>query len=123
MTNVFQKIEKFFKKSRIYNDKEAKLLEVVQKMVTSSDVDLVYNPMNNVFYLSNEKLHYYMKITDFEITITNTKFNYNHTYSSQFGNELLAIVKDAIHLRVQEFDRKVFVNEVNLLTNIEKTIR
>lgn len=123
MTNVFQKIEKFFKKGRIYNDKEAKLLEVVQKMVTSSDVDLVYNPMNNVFYLSNEKLHYYMKITDFEITITNTKFNYNHTYSSQFGNELLAIVKDAIHLRVQEFDRKVFVNEVNLLTNIEKTIR
>jgi len=123
MTNIFQKIENFFKTKRIYNDKEAKLLEVVYKMTTSSDVDLVYNPMSNVFYLSNEKLHYYMKITDFEITITNTKFNYNHTYSSEFGNKILSIVKDAINLRVEEFDRKVFVNEVNLLTNIEKTIR
>lgn len=123
MINIFQKIENFFKRKRIYNDKEAKLLEVVQKMVTSPDVDLVCNPMSNVFYLSNEKLHYYMKITDFEVTITNTKFNYNHTYSSEFGNELLSLVRDAIHLQVQEFDRKVFVNEVSLLTNIEKSIR
>lgn len=123
MINIFQKIENFFKRKRIYNDKEAKLLEVVQKMVTSPDVDLVCNPMSNVFYLSNEKLHYYMKITDFEVTITNTKFNYNHTYSSEFGNELLSLVRDAIHLQVEEFDRKVFVNEVSLLTNIEKSIR
>lgn len=123
MIHIFQKIEKFFKRKRIYNDKEAKLLEVVQKMVTSPDVDLVCNPMSNVFYLSNEKLHYYMKITDFEVTITNTKFNYNHTYSSEFGNELLSLVRDAIHLQVEEFDRKVFVNEVSLLTNIEKSIR
>lgn len=123
MINIFQKIENFFKRKRIYNDKEAKLLEVVQKMVTSPDVDLVCNPMSNVYYLSNEKLHYYMKITDFEVTITNTKFNYNHTYSSEFGNEVLSIVRDAIHLQVEEFDRKVFVNEVSLLTNIEKSIR
>lgn len=123
MINIFQKIENFFKRKRIYNDKEAKLLEVVQKMVTSHDVDLVCNPMSNVYYLSNEKLHYYMKVTDFEVTITNTKFNYNHTYSSEFGNEVLSIVRDAIHLQVEEFDRKVFVNEVSLLTNIEKSIR
>lgn len=123
MINIFQKIENFFKRKRIYNDKEAKLLEVVQKMVTSPDVDLVCNPMSNVYYLSNEKLHYYMKVTDFEVTITNTKFNYNHTYSSEFGNEVLSIVRDAIHLQVEEFDRKVFVNEVSLLTNIEKSIR
>ena len=123
MIDIFQKIENLFKRKRTYNDKEAKLLEVVRKMVTSTDVDLVCNPMNNVFYLSNEKLHYYMKITDFEVTITNTKFNYNHVYSSEFGSEVLSIVRDAIHLQVQEFDRKVFVNEVNLLTNIEKAIR
>lgn len=123
MIDIFQKIEKFFKRKRIYNDKEAKLLEVVRKMVTSTDVDIVCNPMSNIYYLSNEKLHYYMKITDFEVTITNTKFNYNHVYSSEFGNEVLSIVREAIHLQVQEFDRKVFVNEVSLLTNIEKAIR
>jgi len=123
MIDIFQKIEKFFKRKRIYNDKEAKLLEVVQKMANSTDVDLVCNPMSNVYYLSNEKLHYYMKVTDFEVTITNTKFNYNHVYSSEFGSEVLSIVRDAIHAQMEEFDRKVFVNEVSLLTNIEKSIR
>lgn len=123
MLQIFKTIEKLFKRKVYWNDKEAKLLEVVEKMVTSKDVDLVCNPMNNVYYLSNEKLHYYMKITDFEITITNTKFNYNYVYNSNFGNAILAIVRDAIHLQVDEFDRKVFHSEVNLLTNIEKSIR
>ena len=123
MIDIFQKIEKFFKRKRIYNDKEAKLLDVIRKMATSTEVDLICNPMSSVYYLSNEKLHYYIKVTDMEVTITNTKFSYNHVYSSEFGNEVLSIVRDAIHLQMQEFDRKVFVNEVCLLTNIEKAIR
>lgn len=123
MTSIFRKIENFFKKKPQYNDKEAKLIEVVTKMVTSPDIDLVCNPMNNVYYISNEKLHYYMKVTDFEIAITNTKFNYNYAYTSGFGTILLTIVREAINQQVEEFDRKVFINEVNLLTNIEKSIR
>jgi len=123
MIELIQKIEKFFKRKRIYNDKEAKLLEVVRKMATSTEVDLICNPMSSVYYLSNEKLHYYIKVTDMEVTITNTKFSYNHVYSSEFGNEILAIVRAAIHQQMQEFDRKVFINEVGLLTNIEKSIR
>ena len=39
MISIFQKIENFFKRKPHYNDKEAKLLEVVNKMVTSPDVD------------------------------------------------------------------------------------
>jgi hypothetical protein len=123
MINFIQKIENFFKRKPHYNDKEAKLLEVVNKMVTSPDVDLVCNPMNGVYYISNEKLHYYMKVTEFEITITNTKFAYNHVYTSGFGSDILSIVRQAIDQQVEEFDRKVFINEVNLLTNIEKAIR
>jgi hypothetical protein len=123
MINIFEKIENFFKRKPQYNDKEVKLLEVVTKMVTSPDVDLLCNPMNNVYYISNEKLHYYMKVTDFEITITNTKFNYSHAYTSEFGTKVLTIVRDAVNQQVEEFDRKVFVNEVDLLTNIEKSIR
>jgi hypothetical protein len=123
MINILQKIESFFKRKTKYNDKEAKLLEVVTKMVTSPDVDLVCNPMNGVYYISNEKIHYYMKVTEFEISITNTKFAYNHVYTSGFGSELLNVVREAIDQQVEEFDRKVFINEVNLLTNIEKAIR
>ncbi len=123
MINIFQKIESFFKRKPKYNDKEAKLLEVVNKMVTSPDVDLVCNPMSGVYYISNEKIHYYMKVTEFEISITNTKFAYNHVYTSGFGTEILNIVRAAIDQQVEEFDRKVFINEVNLLTNIEKAIR
>jgi hypothetical protein len=123
MISILEKIENYFKRKPRYNDKEVKLLEVVTKMVTSPDVDLVCNPMNGVYYISNEKLHYYMKVTEFEITITNTKFNYNHVYTSGFGAQLLTLVRDAVNQQVEEFDRKVFVNEVNLLTNIEKAIR
>lgn len=123
MINLLNKIVKLFKRPNYWNDKEAKLIEVVTKMIASKDTDIVCNPMSNIYYVSNEKLHYYMKITDFEITITNTKFNYNHAYNSKFGNELLAIVRDAINLQVDEFDRNVFHSEVNLLTNIEKSIR
>jgi len=123
MINILQKIESFFKRKTKYNDKEAKLLEVVTKMVTSPDVDLVCNPMNGVYYISNEKIHYYMKVTEFEISITNTKFAYNHVYTSGFGSEILNIVRVAIDQQVEEFDRKVFINELNLLTNIEKAIR
>ena len=41
MISIIEKIEKYFKRKPKYNDKEAKLLEVVNKMVTSPDVDLV----------------------------------------------------------------------------------
>jgi hypothetical protein len=123
MINFIEKIENYFRRKPKYNDKEAKLLEVVNKMVTSPDVDLVCNPMNGVYYISNEKIHYYMKVTEFEISITNTKFAYNHVYTSGFGAEILNIVRVAIDQQVEEFDRKVFINEVNLLTNIEKAIR
>ena len=123
MLNIFQKIETLFKRKPKYNDKEAKILQLVNKMVTSQDVDLVCNPMNGVYYISNEKLHYYMKVTEFDISITNTKFNYNHVYTSGFGTEILNIVRTAIDQQVEEFDRKVFINEVNLLTNIEQAIR
>lgn len=123
MNNIFTQIENLFKRKRIYNDKETKLLEVVRKMCTSPDVDLICNPMSSIYYLSNEKMHYYMKITDYEVTITNTKFNYNQVYNSEFGSEVLSIVRDAIHSQMEQFDKKVFVNEVSLLTNIEKSIR
>ena len=123
MINFIEKIENYFKRKPKYNDKEAKILEVVNKMVTSPDVDLVCNPMNGVYYISNEKIHYYMKVTEFEITITNTRFAYNHVYTSGFGTQILNIVRDAVNQQVEEFDRKVFINEVNLLTNIEKAIR
>jgi len=81
------------------------------------------SPLSSRYYLQNDRLHYYVRISDFEVVITNTKFNYNLLISSRFSEHLVKLVTEFIEDERQQFDSLVFQNEIQLLQNIDESIK
>lgn len=122
MKKVIKELGDFFFKKHVWRENEQRVLNIVDSLLVQEDTTFLNSSLSRRYYLSNKRLHYYVRITDFDVTITNTKFNYALTYESRFGTEVTKRVSDWIELKIQTFDAEAFDSEVALLYNIERAI-
>jgi len=119
---MFSFLKRLFVKTPVFAENEEYVYSIVAKLLMRKDTICHGAPLSHRYYLENEKLHYYVRISDFEVAITNTKFNYNVVTSSKFSEHLIRLVTEHIEEEREQFDKKAFQNEVELLKNIEKSI-
>lgn len=122
MKKVIKELRDFFFKKHVWRENEQRVLNIVDSLLVQEDTTFLNSSLSRRYYLSNKRLHYYVRITDFDVTITNTKFNYALTYESRFGTEVTKRVSDWIELKIETFDKEAFDSEVALLYNIERAI-
>ena len=75
------------------------------------------------YYISNKRLGYYVKVGDTSVTITNHKFTYVAQSPLPFNDYVINVVRDYIEKDREEFEKKVFQNELELLKNIKSSIK
>lgn len=123
LENLIQKIKEFIWPSIRMNDKEQLLYDIFKLLLNRSDTECITAPISAVYYISNQKLQYWVKVWDEGVTITNHKFSFSHdTTNHRFQREIIAMVQEFMEKDRAQFEKTVFQNEVDMLKEIKQNI-
>ncbi len=123
MSNVEQSFlgkvtEKFFPPKPL-NRKEELIVEIIETLCGDEDTDIKVAPVSGRYFLINKKMEYWVRINEFEVSITNHKFTLNYIGTPNYHSKLVEVVRGAVEKARDIFEKTVFENEVELLENIK----
>lgn len=100
------------------SEKEQLIVNIVNELFSHKDTDIKAAPLTGRYFIVNKTLEYWVRISEFEITITNHKFTFNYSGIPAFHNMLAEVVLNHLENARDEFEKAVFENEIDLLENI-----
>jgi len=102
---------------------EQLVIDIIGLLFNDEDTECITAPISGKYYISNKRLGYYVKVGDTSITITNHKFTYVAQSPLPFNNYVIEVVREYIEKDREEFEKRVFQNELELLNNIKSSIK
>lgn len=102
---------------------EQLVIDIIGLLFDDEDTECITAPISGKYYISNKRLGYYVKVGDTSVTITNHKFTYVAQSPLPFNDYVINVVRDYIEKDREEFEKKVFQNELQLLQNIKSSIK
>jgi hypothetical protein len=96
--------------------------DIIGLLFQDDDTECITAPISRKYYISNKKLGYWVKVGDDTITITNHKFTYIVQTPLPFNDFIVNIIIKHIERDREEFEKRVFQNELDLLKNIKSSI-
>ena len=123
MDNLINKISDFLWPPLNLNEKEQLIFDIFSLLLKHPDTECITAPISAIYYISNEKLQYWIKVWDEGVTLTNHKFSFTHdTRNHRFQKIIISMVQDFMEADRAEFERTVFQNEVEMLKEIKQNI-
>ena len=122
-TNLFSYFKEKILPSYKLSEHEQLVVDIVELLFNSQDTECITAPLSGRFYITNKRLNYWIKIGDTAVTITNHKFTYVAQSPILFNEYLVKVVKEYIERDREEFEKTVFQNELELLSNIKSDIQ
>lgn len=104
------------------SETENLIKDVLELMLKNEGTDAISAPITQRYYVSNPNLGYYIKITEYSVTITNHKFTFQEALSEKFKEILLNLVREYMENSRNIFEKTVFDNQIELLKNIKKNL-
>jgi hypothetical protein len=95
---------------------------IIDSILVSEGTEAFTAPISGRYYISNESKGYYIKITDYSITITNHIFTFKEALSDTFKKMLLDVVMNYMEDNRTTFENTVFKNQIELLKNIKENL-
>lgn len=105
------------------SQKEELIIDIIGEMCNHPETDIKVAPLTHRYFMVNKKLEYWIKVSDFETTITNHKFTLNYVGTTGFQDMLIKTISEAIEKARDEFEIAVFQNEIELLENIKQSFK
>jgi|Laugrespbdmm15dd_1035085.scaffolds.fasta_scaffold84353_2 hypothetical protein len=102
---------------------EELVIDIIKSLLEDEKTECITAPISEKFYVTNKKLNYYVKVSYDTVVITNHKFSYTLKSPLKFHELLCNIVLEYIEKDREEFEKTVFENEIDLLTNIKTNIK
>lgn len=102
---------------------EELVIDIINLLFGDEKTECITAPISNKYYITNKKLNYYIKVDISTIVITNHKFSYVVQSPLPFYEIICDIIREYIEKDRAEFEKTVFQNEVELLTNIKTNIK
>ena len=102
---------------------EQLVIDIIGLLFGDDDTECITAPISGKYYISNKKLGYWVRVGDSSVTITNHKFTYVAQSPIAFNDYVINVVRDYIEKDREEFEKKVFQNELELLKNIKSSIK
>jgi hypothetical protein len=103
-------------------ESETLVVDIVKSLLEDEITECITAPISQKYYVTNKKLNYYVKISYDTVIITNHKFSYTIKSPLKFHELLCDIVLEYIEKDREKFEKTVFENEIDLLTNIKTNI-
>jgi hypothetical protein len=117
--SIIEKIIPAFKPA----EHEQLVIDIIGLLFDDDDTECITAPISGKYYISNKKLGYWVRVGDSSITITNHKFTYVAQSPIAFNDYVINVVRDYIEKDREEFEKRVFQNELELLKNIKSSIK
>jgi hypothetical protein len=120
--NIITKIKNIIKPPYKLGETEQLLSDIVNLMCEQEDTDFMMAPTVGKYYVSNRRMEYYIVINDFGIAITNHKFSFERSISSNFSSLLINRVQQSMDIDREAFEKDVFRNQLDLLEDIKVSL-
>jgi hypothetical protein len=120
--NIITKIKNIIKPPYKLGETEQLLSDIVNLMCEQEDTDFMMAPTVGKYYVSNRQMEYYIVINDFGIAITNHKFSFERSISSNFSSLLIKRVQESMDIDREAFEKDVFRNQLDLLEDIKVSL-
>jgi hypothetical protein len=121
--NLFKSIREKIIPSFKPAEHEQLVIDIIGLLFGDDDTECITAPISGKYYISNKKLGYWVRVGDSSITITNHKFTYVAQSPIAFNDYVINVVRDYIEKDREEFEKRVFQNELELLKNIKSSIK
>jgi len=121
--NIFQNIREKFFPSYHPSEHEELIIDIISLLFDAEDTECITAPISGKYYISNKRLGYWVKVGDTSVTITNHKFTYVAQSPLTFNDYVIKVVREHIEKEREEFEKAVFQNELELLSNIKSSIQ
>ena len=123
MENLINRISDFIWPPVRMNEKEQLIHDIFKLLLNHPNTECITAPISAIYYISNEKLQYWVKVWDEGVTLTNHRFSFTHdTRNHRFQKEIIAMVQDFMETDRAEFEKTIFQNEIELLKDIKQNI-
>ena len=120
--NLFKYTKEKFFPSYHPNEHEQLIIDIISLLFDAEDTECITAPISGKYYISNKRLGYWVKVGDTSVTITNHKFTYVAQSPLTFNEYVTQVVREHIEKDREEFEKRVFQNELELLKNIKSSI-
>ena len=121
--NLFKSFKEKFIPGFKPAEHEQLVIDIVGLLFDDDDTECITAPISGKYYISNKKLGYWVRVGDSSVTITNHKFTYIAQSPVAFNDYVINVVRDYIEKDREEFEKRVFQNELELLKNIKSSIK
>ena len=121
--NLFKSFKEKFIPGFKPAEHEQLVIDIVGLLFDDDDTECITAPISGKYYISNKKLGYWVRVGDSSVTITNHKFTYVAQSPVAFNDYVINVVRDYIEKDREEFEKRVFQNELELLKNIKSSIK
>jgi uncharacterized membrane protein len=115
-------LNKLFVKQHKFDEVEGLINDIIIALLEKEKTEAITAPISGVYYITNEKLHYYVRVDAFSIIITNHKFTFKEGITSKFSDSIISVIKEYMEMNRKEFENKVFNNQIQLLKNIKNNL-
>jgi hypothetical protein len=115
-------LKKLIIKDYQFDETEKLIKGVVDALIKNSDTTAMVAPVSSTYYLSNDKLQYFLKTDGNSVVLTNHKFTYQQSVSVKFGEIIVDTIREYIEFNRKQFDKSVFDNQIQLLKNIKENL-
>lgn len=120
--NIITKIKNIIKPPYKLGETEQLLSDIVNLMCEQEDTDFMMAPTVGKYYVTNKRMEYYIVVNDFNIAITNHKFSFERSISSNFSTILINRIQQSMDIDRAEFEKDVFQNQLDLLSDIKVSL-
>lgn len=100
-------------------EQETHFIELIEKMLKHPVTVVKTTPLSRKFFLVNEDLHYYVRISSQGIQVTNSKFSFAKPLHEKVHGRIVKEVYEYLETECSSLEVKMFQNENNLLTEVK----
>lgn len=124
MLNKYKNMGWFNKKDKVGTIEEQKIKDCITNLLKKENTKVIMTPLSKKYFIINEEIGLNVLIDgDAELVKTaNHKFKYGWKFRQSFINQMIDIVIEWIENDRAKIEKDLFINEVNLLNDINSLI-
>lgn len=120
--NSFQKvIQKLIPKYQVL-DKEKSVEELLTSILELDDTKVIHSPISGIYYVFNSSLGYNLRVTRYNITVSNHDFSFQEDLSEAFSKHLNDLLDAYLESEISNIEREVEENRMDLLGKMKNRI-
>jgi hypothetical protein len=99
---------------------ELLLKDIVEAILLNPDTRVTHAQASEIYYITNSKLEYYIKLTKVSITVSNHTYTFREGLNENFNKALFKIIELFVEAEISKFETEVFKNQTDLLLRIKE---